>query len=493
MYPSNAQILCFLFLSVCAAISCVMASAVDVALMQFYLWGDKTSTSLSFVAPVMAKAEEDLASYKDVMNITRVLIYDRNVTTCDGMDQKAAFWATRYYYHNLVGNPVLGIFGPGCRTAASSVASLAREWNTPMLTSTFEDYGLSNKKRYPTLTNFSPYIHQNLNMFLYRLLDHFGYSTVGILCDDANDNLGLYVPTCTGVFDTLRLQYNISASRFYVNATDELNVKFYLEQIKSIARVVIIIAHGDRIRPIMLAALDKKMTEGDYVYFAFEPFPSKRFFGSISWDTGDSDKRGADARTAFRSLFVLSLRKPDATPEYRKVTDEIKRRSQSITNYTYAAGEEVNPFAMAYYYALGIYAKVVNHTIAAGGNPQDAYSMSKMMWNRTYTILGQDIIISANGDRETDWTLNQIDVETGMFLPVMEYSARRKIVEPSRDPVDNSTRQIVWYNRDSPPPNEPKCGYRGVKPQCDAIKPPNQYQQLAAAVLNLFEVVKGMF
>ncbi|XP_055356160.1 atrial natriuretic peptide receptor 3-like [Paramacrobiotus metropolitanus] len=487
----------FALFSAFAVIRCVTTSPVDVALVQLFLWGDKTPTSLSFAGPVIAKAQEDMAPYKDTLNITRVLIYDRNVTTCVGMDQKAAFWITRYFYHEADGNPVMGVFSPECPAAASSIAALARTWNKQMLVTKWGDFGFSNKKRYPTLTMFSPYIDYSLDMFLGRLLAHFNYSNVVIMCDDEQDNLGLYVPTCTSVFDTLRLKYNVSASRFYVNATYEYNVRHYLDKIKALTRVIIIIAHGDRIRPIMLAAFDKKMTEGDYVYFTLELYLRSKFYGSVTWNTGDRDKRDADARTAFRSLFVLSPRNPDATPEYRKVTDEIKQRSRSTSGYTYAAGEKVNPFAMAYYYALAIYAQVLNETIASGRDPNDGYLLSMLMWNRTYTILGQDISISPNGDRETDWTMNQMNAETGMFLPVMDYSAKRNIVTPSRDPADDGTRQIVWYNRNSPPPNEPKCGYRGIKPECDAIKQGaskqgNHYQQLAAAVVNLFQAVKGM-
>ncbi|XP_055330069.1 atrial natriuretic peptide receptor 1-like [Paramacrobiotus metropolitanus] len=491
MHPSIIQTFSFSLLSVFAVVRCVYGRT-DVALVQFYLWGDKTPTSLTFVGPVMTKGEEDLAPYKDVLNITRVLLYSRNVTTCDEMSLKATFWATRYYYREANGNPVMGIFGPGCPSVALSIAPLARAWNKQMLATTRgTDYTFSNKKRFPTLTNFSPFIDWGLEVFMHRLLDHFSYSTVGILCDDANDYLSIYIPMCSNLFDTMRLTYNFSASRFYVNATDENNVKHYLEEIRSAARVVIIIAHGDRIRPIMLAAFDKQMTEGDYVYFTVELFPSARYFGSIAWDTGNIDKRDADARIAFRSLFKISLRSPDATPEYLNVTDEIKRRSKITFDYTYAAGEEVNPFAMAYYYALAIYGQVLNQAIAFGMNPNDGVSMSRLIWNRTFTVLGQDITLNANGDRDMDWALNQMDIETGIFMPVLEFSAKRNALEVSRDPESHSFRKIVWYKSDSPPPNEPKCGYRGIKPECETEQR-NQYQQLVAAVVNLFEVIKGM-
>lgn len=86
------------------------------------------------------------------------------------------------------------------------------------------------------MTRLSPYIQEDLDLFVYRILSGFNFNTVGILCDDAHDVLTIYVPMCTALFDHLRLIYNISASRYYVNASDSGNVKHYLDDIKSIAR-----------------------------------------------------------------------------------------------------------------------------------------------------------------------------------------------------------------------------------------------------------------
>ncbi|XP_055330353.1 atrial natriuretic peptide receptor 1-like [Paramacrobiotus metropolitanus] len=101
-----------------------------------------------------------------------------------------------------------------------------------------------------------------------------------------------------------------------------------------------------------------------------------------------------------------------------------------------------------------------------GGDPYDGVTWSKRMWNRTFSVLGQEVVININGDRDADWALKQMDSKTGNFLPVLEYSASRKALEPSRDPVDKTIRKIVWYKCGSPPPNEPKCGYREKKPGC---------------------------
>ncbi|XP_055338621.1 receptor-type guanylate cyclase gcy-28-like [Paramacrobiotus metropolitanus] len=240
----------------------------------------------------------------------------------------------------------------------------------------------------------------------------------------------------------------------------------YLEEIKSVARVVLIIAHGSRIRSIMLAASDMQMTNGDYVYFAFEPFQNPQVVGNMTWRSGNLDGRDEDARMAFRSLFKISPPvRYEENPEYRNFTQAIKQLTNEKYGYPLSDQEEVSPSAMAYYFATSIYGQVVSEMAksGSGGDPHDGAAVSRLMWNRTYTILGQEIFINVSGDRESDWVLSQPDVN-GNFKPIMEYSARQRILQPSRDPLDNSIRQIVWPNkRSSPPLNEPLCGYRGTK------------------------------
>ncbi|XP_055338620.1 atrial natriuretic peptide receptor 1-like [Paramacrobiotus metropolitanus] len=462
----------FLFF-VFAVVTTYASATLDIALIEFFLSTGNKLTAAQSAPAVFDKGEELLrTNYGSFMNVTGSRFYREDVTNCIDMAPKALNWAARYYYTQTTGNPVLAMLGPECAVAATSLASLATEWKIPMLMPNPGDPAFSNKRRYPTLTRISPFLPDDVNQVLYKILSGFGYDTVGILCDDTDDSgrtgrspaSSFVVPMCTSVFDTLRLNYNLSVSRFYITGNDRRNTMHYLEEIRSIARVVVIIAHGSRIRPIMLAASDAQMTNGDYVYFAFEPFRSPEMVGNITWRSDSSDGRDEDARTAFRSLFKISTR-PEESPEYRNFTKELKRLTKEKYSYEYATGEEVNPFTMAYYYALSIYGQVLSEmaTSGVGGNPRDGVEVSKRMRNRTFTILGQDIFINANGDRESDWVLSQPD-DNGNFKPVMEYSARQRVLQPSRDPVDNSTRQIVWPNkRNSPPLNEPLCGYRGTK------------------------------
>lgn len=56
-------------------------------------------------------------------------------------------------------------------------------------------------------------------------------------------------------------------------------------------------------------------------------------------------------------------------------------------------------------------------TFLDGANPYDASQITKRIWGRTFTNIGisGDIFVNSNGDRETDYTLDDLDPETGQF------------------------------------------------------------------------------
>lgn len=87
LQPKGIQLLVVFF-------GCVdVAWNTDVALLQFMLVGNKTTTSEEFSGPCIDIAVEELTGhYGQFLNFTQIRISDSNVTTCELMDQKATFW-----------------------------------------------------------------------------------------------------------------------------------------------------------------------------------------------------------------------------------------------------------------------------------------------------------------------------------------------------------------------------------------------------------------
>lgn len=67
-----------------------------------------------------------------------------------------------------------------------------------------------------------------------------------------------------------------------------------------------------------------------------------------------------------------------------------------------------------------------------GDNPFDSRQITRRIWGRTFsnvdTISGE-ILVNANGDRETDYTLDDLDPETGQFRSVYNYYGSKRKIE----------------------------------------------------------------
>lgn len=77
-----------------------------------------------------------------------------------------------------------------------------------------------------------------------------------------------------------------------------------------------------------------------------------------------------------------------------------------------------------------------------------------------------DILINENGDREADYTLNDMDPETGFMVPVATYYGARKAYEASNGYV------ITWPSKGNQAPKDvPVCGFEG---EAEACRPPGE-------------------
>ena len=76
------------------------------------------------------------------------------------------------------------------------------------------------------------------------------------------------------------------------------------------------------------------------------------------------------------------------------------------------------------------------------------------------TGLTGDILMNENGDREVDYTLNDLDPETGTMRPVATYFGSRRIMDKFPGV------EIHWPKNKGPPPNVPDCGFMGEAPHC---------------------------
>ncbi|XP_035661360.1 uncharacterized protein LOC118405741 isoform X2 [Branchiostoma floridae] len=150
---------------------------------------------------------------------------------------------------------------------------------------------------------------------------------------------------------------------------------------------------------------------------------------------------------AFRSVLAITLRKP-ATEEFKDFVKKLEDR-----------GVKENHYVTAYHDSMVLFATALNETIAAGANPADLKEngslILKNMWNRTFQGAGKDnISIDELGDRDTDYTIVEMDKESGNFKPFWDYMGFTKTLKQV-----NPNQTMDWPGA-TPPDPEP-CGLRG--------------------------------
>lgn len=175
---------------------------------------------------------------------------------------------------------------------------------------------------------------------------------------------------------------------------------------------------------------------------------------------GDTPERNEMAKKAYTALLTITARQPD-DEEYRMFSKDVKDLAKEKYNYTFAENETVSTIVTAFYDAVFLYAYALNDTIRELGQEAALYAplngtrLAHLMWNRSFKGITGNVTIDENGDRISDYSLYDMNPDTGYFELVANYYhdiGLQYIKE----------RSIHWAGgRDSPPPDKPKCGFDG--------------------------------
>ena len=172
---------------------------------------------------------------------------------------------------------------------------------------------------------------------------------------------------------------------------------------------------------------------------------------------------------------------------------------------------QVNPITAAFYDSILMYGLALNETLNNNEDPKDGRALARKLINKTYyngndyrvdvneflwtslTIclygfdflfpsgsvgLTGDILINENGDREADYTLNDMDPETGFMIPIATYYGARRVYEKLPG------YEITWSGgRTEAPLDIPRCGFLNDVVECQ--EPGEQMYQLKQSCLSI--------
>ncbi|GFO42896.1 guanylate cyclase, partial [Plakobranchus ocellatus] len=132
------------------------------------------------------------------------------------------------------------------------------------------------------------------------------------------------------------------------------------------------------------------------------------------YNSSDTPERNEKARKAYESLMTVTLRKP-VNQKYKNFSKEVKARAEKLfKNFTYGE-DEVNSFVGAFHDAVILYAIALNESLAAGVSISNGSEITRRMWNRTFSGITGTVSIDENGDRNADYSLLDMDPNTGLF------------------------------------------------------------------------------
>nr|XP_037279900.1 atrial natriuretic peptide receptor 1-like [Rhipicephalus microplus] len=218
------------------------------------------------------------------------------------------------------------------------------------------------------------------------------------------------------------------------------------------------------------------MGNGEFVFINVNLIESQSEQNGLGWFK-QNDRMNRVAKLMYQSLLVIRVRVPTSV-EYRNfVALLIKYARDNYNSLIY--DHDINPVVAAFYDSVLMYAWSLNETLADGGDPRDGRTLARRLWNNTFRAgLTGDISINENGDREADYTLNDLDPDTGVMVPVGTYLGATQEFEYVMG------TEIHWPgSRNGPPLDVPECGFQGDEPQCQGseVFPPYATAGIALA------------
>lgn len=246
----------------------------------------------------------------------------------------------------------------------------------------------------------------------------------------------------------------------------ELSVRESLKQSALFSRINILLVPAHHIRKLMLAAHELGMANGYYSFISL-PLLFTAEDNQIDQSEGDqvagssgranyvtstgenafqwhsaSSSRNAHARRAYESLMSIYLKTP-TTKAYVYFVNRLGTaannahgsgsHNSSLSDIAPKVRLDVNPYSASFYDCIQIYASILEESLTSGRNSTDLVNhanISGMMKNRRFTnMVTGTIVINSNGDRETDYTLDDLNQQTGKFNPVILYKGETKDIE----------------------------------------------------------------
>ncbi|XP_055351616.1 atrial natriuretic peptide receptor 1-like [Paramacrobiotus metropolitanus] len=425
--------------------------------------GNYYSTSISsfpYVGPALDMGLETLRTTFEHFSKRRVIfdhtyVYGKQYHTCESVTDNVDHFVAEYYYNRESTPNMTAFIAPGC-TERINLAKLVQGWNCFMMVGGNGEPVFRDKALFPNLVLAGENAIQSYVNFFSTLLHRFHWKDVYIVLNkSAKPFHTLLAPSLHGF---LRTQKDISVTFSKTgNDTREEKLPKLLENIKISARVVIYLGLASDLRNFLLLAQSYGMANGDYAYFAVEPFKHKDY-GNISWQYYDGYDEAA--QTAYKSLFVITAASDNSNVSERLAFyKELKFRSKRDYNFSYADGEQPNPFVVASFESLLMFGNVLLERLnETGFDLADGSAFASEFWNRSFVLpYSGNVQFDDVGERQTNLVMQQFMNNSTDVTDILIFNDTTSEIHF----LSNIQWNSVW-----PIKNEPECGFLGTAQRC---------------------------
>ncbi|RWS14281.1 atrial natriuretic peptide receptor 1-like protein [Dinothrombium tinctorium] len=444
----------FIFAAICLKIIFCTNQPFPVELVGIFVTQPDLPLNYDVLRPTMHIAARD--AQKRYKNLKMNVVVKNDTDSCYG--NLAPSLAAEEYYARKVS----AFIGPACNYALDQVARLASHWNIPIFTAGGWGAEFADKKLYQSLTRLSFSLDKICHFFV-QILRQFDWHHVSMIVDESD----LYQVSFSKSLDSMFKLANengytirINQQSFDPTSNASWSFKKFLVDSRKNARIFIILTKATILRDILLTAHDLGMNTNEYAFLTVELIKDKDAAKNVGWYKV-GDRRNKIAKKIYESLMVVSVKSPTTARFNTFVTDVVQFAREKLNQNIHI--DEINPIVAAFYDTIQMFSWSLNKTLMEEKNPMDGRAVSRQLWNNTF--YEGDILINANGDREADYTLSDLDPDIGIFRVVANYYGSRNLYEQ----VDDF--EIHWpENGKGPPPDVPYCGFTGDAIHCLAIE-----------------------
>ncbi|XP_065323729.1 atrial natriuretic peptide receptor 1-like [Gordionus sp. m RMFG-2023] len=308
--------------------------------------------------------------------------------------------------------PLSFIVGPPCTRDMIVVAPVASYYHLPICTG-YSIFEFLDIRKFKTITRLSYRSRGQINA-LDLVLKHYNHREVVIISDIKWNRALELVGRLTTTFRSDPYYLLVNAIYFDSNQEASFVPAEFLEDVKDIAKGVILLMEYGKMRNILLLADKKDMSKGKYLFLTIELYP-ENLLQNFIWSKGDKDDYVA--RRVYNSLLVISL-KVWKDEKWYKFNREMKIRA--LKDYDYYYNGDVNYFIGAFHDCLVMYALTLN----SSGDSSSKIVPDKF-WNSSFEGVTGKINLDEFGDRQADFSIyGMVNRHSGIFKEVAIYRSK---------------------------------------------------------------------